>query len=414
MLKVNGNGTGSFPTYLLDKAAYYDRDELYGTPQGDYPDNAERFIMFCRSALETLKAIDFRPDIIHCNDWQSALIPVYLKTMYSADPFFKNTASVFTIHNLAYQGSFDYPAMPLTGLDWKYFTPDWLEFYGRLNFLKGGILHADIINTVSKKYSQEIQTAKFGCGLDGVLQSRKTDLYGILNGVDYDLFDPDTDKQIAVNFDAEHLDKKKENKKALQREYNLPEEDVPLIGVVSRLADQKGFDLVAQTIESLLNLRVQLVLLGTGEAKYHTLFREIGKKYPKKAGINISYNGRLAQMIYAGSDMFLMPSNYEPCGLGQLISLKYGTIPIVHATGGLADTINDYLVNPASANGFVFTDYSANALFASVSTALLVYSYKDEWQKLVKRAMSADFSWKHSAKEYVNLYEEALLKHNMV
>jgi len=401
---------GRVPVYLLGQDKYYDRPELYRTPQGDYADNAERFIYFSRAALEMLKAVGFQPDVIHCNDWQTGLIPVYLKSLYREDGFFGRTGTLFTIHNIAYQGSFWHLDMHLTGLGWEYFVPDWIEFYGRINLLKAGILHADVVSTVSKKYSQEIQTPEYGHGLEGVLQARSNDLYGIVNGVDYSVFDPSQDKYIPCRYDAEHLEGKWENKRALQEEYGLPVADKPLIGIISRLDTQKGFDLVAEVIDEIMQLDLQLVLLGTGMEEFHTMFLNIAQKYPDKAGVKIAYDAKLAQLIYAGSDMFLMPSRYEPCGLGQLISLRYGTIPIVRATGGLVDTIQDYDPKTGEGNGFVFYEYQSSKLVETIRRALEVYQRREEWKVLMRRGMKLDFSWEQSAREYVKLYQLAVEK----
>jgi len=331
------------PIYFIDKKEYYDRPYLYGTPAGDYPDNAERFIYFDRAILETCKTIGLKPDVIHCHDWQTGMVPVYLKTLYKDDPFFKETSTLFTVHNLGYQGLFWHLDMHLTNLGWDIFSPDGIEFYGKINILKGGLVYSDAITTVSKTYSQEIQTKEYGCGLDGVLRKRKDDLYGVENGIDYEEWNPATDKYLSAKYLKENLSGKWDCKKDLLNIYGLKaSKEVPVLSVISRLADQKGFDLIAEIMDDLMKLDVQFVLLGTGEDKYHKLFEDIGKKYPSKAGIKIGFDNALAHKIEAGADMFLMPSRYEPCGLNQLYSLKYGTIPIVRATGGLNDTIENY------------------------------------------------------------------------
>jgi starch synthase len=398
------------PVYLLQNDKYYDRKELYRTPKGDYQDNAERFIYFSRATLEMLKTLDFKPHIIHCNDWQTGLIPVYLKSIYLYSDFLRDTATLFTVHNLAYQGKFWHFDMHLTGLGWEYFIPEWIEFYGKLNLLKAGILHADIVNTVSLQYSKEIQTQEYGHGLDGVLRARSQDLYGIVNGVDYGVFNPATDPNIPAQYDHQRLENKVKNKTALQKRMGLAKSDVPLIGMIGRLDVQKGWDLIAQVADSLMQRELQLVVLGDGAEEFQLMLKQLAKQYPKKMGLKLGFDPRLAQLIYAGSDMFLMPSRYEPCGLGQLISLRYGTIPIVRSTGGLADTICDFNPKTKRGNGFSFVNYSSQELLAAIERALKVYADKPVWRKLMQRGMQQDFSWEHSAKEYVKLYKKALQK----
>lgn len=396
--------------YFLEKDEYYDRHELYGTSSGDYSDNAERFIYFDRAVLEAIKQLDFRPDIIHCNDWQTGLIPVYLKSIYQDDLYFHNTASLFTIHNLAYQGVFWHWDIHLTGLGWEYFVPKWIEFYGKINLLKAGILHADAVTTVSQNYAQEIQTPEFGCGLDAVLRARKKDLLGIVNGIDYQEFDPVHDEQIPQTYDSSCPDKKAVNKKALQGKFDLPAKGVPLFGMVSRLADQKGFDLLSNAINGLLKMGIQLVILGTGAENYHILLKKLAKKHPKQLGVKLVYDPALAKLIYAGSDFFLMPSRYEPCGLGQLISLRYGTVPVVRYTGGLSDTIIEFEANTKQGNGFGFTEYSPEALLSAVQKSLEIYNQPALWKKLVQNAFAADFSWDNSAQHYLTVYKKICCK----
>ncbi len=396
--------------YFLKHDKYYDREELYGDRNGDYPDNAERFIYFCKAVLAATKQLGFRPDVIHCNDWQTGLIPVYLKSLHKGDGFFQHTATLFTIHNLAYQGQFWHWDIHLTGLGWEYFVPDWIEFYGKINLLKAGILHADAVTTVSERYAQEIQTQEFGCGLEGVLHARKEDLHGIVNGIDYQGFDPAHDKHIPQTYDAAHPQKKAVNKKALQEYYGLPAEKAPLIGIVSRLADQKGFDLLAQAMDGLLKMGVQLAILGTGDPKYHDSLAKIAQENPQQVGVKLAYDAGLAQLIYAGSDFFLMPSRYEPCGLGQLISLRYGTIPIVRYTGGLADTVEEFDSQTKQGTGFGFTEYDPQALLGAVERALAVYAQPPLWEQLVQNAFAADFSWSHSARKYIDLYQQIRCK----
>lgn len=405
----------SVPVYLVEHNQYFHRAELYSEAGAAYNDNAERFAFFSRAVLEAVTRLELEPDLFHLNDWQSALIAVYLKTIYSEDPIAK-AASLLTVHNLGYQGLFESADFNMTGLHWKLFNWRQLEFFGKVNFLKGGIVFADLINTVSKKYAQEIQTRELGMGLESILMERSADLFGILNGVDYSNWNPATDKLIPASYSPEDLSGKAACKARLQEINELPQKpDVPLIGIVSRLADQKGFDILAEGIEEIMKLNIQLVVLGTGQQKYHDLFNEMGARYPDKTGINIRYDNKLAHMVEAGSDMFLMPSRYEPCGLNQMYSLKYGTVPLVRATGGLADTITDCTeatLNDGTANGFSFTEYSAGELVEMVKRAVEIYTDKPEvWKKLVSTGMAQDFSWDRSAREYVKLYEKAVAKH---
>ncbi len=403
---------GQVKTYLIEKDQYYNRKYLYGTSRGDYSDNATRFIFFSLMVFELCKAIGFKPDVIHCNDWQSGLIPAYLRTVYRNDPFFKHTAVLFTIHNLAYQGNFPEEELTLTGLPPETFTPEGIEFWGKVSFLKAGIVYSEVINTVSQAYSREIQTPEYGCGMEGILAYRKDDLFGIINGVDYEIWSPEKDTFIAANYSKDNLSGKIKCKADLISQFGLPESlnNRPLLGMISRLADQKGFDLLAKIMGDLMNLDVGFILLGTGEQKYHELFSEIAKKYPRKAGIRLSYNNALAHKIEAGCDMFLMPSRYEPCGLNQIYSLKYGTIPVVRATGGLDDTIEDYTLSSEVGNGFKFTDYSPHEFLDKIKEALEVYENKDAWLKLVRKVMSLDFSWENSARQYIDLYQRAMGK----
>jgi starch synthase len=400
--------------YLVEKDEYYYRDYLYSTQDGDYLDNAERFIFFSKSILEAIKVTGYVPDVLHVNDWQTGLSPVFLHTLYSDDPVLSKIATLLTIHNLGYQGLFWNLDMHLLNIGWEYFTPDYLEFYGKINFLKGGIVFSDLINTVSRRSSEEIQTPEFGYGLDGVLRARRNDLYGIVNGIDYDEWSPETDKLIPHNFDPASLGKKGQDKAALQGAFGLAvNEKIPVLSSISRLADQKGFDLVASGLEEILSLGAQYVLLGTGERKYHDLFTALAQKYPKAFSIKIAYDNALAHLMEAGSDMFLMPSRYEPCGLNQLYSLRYGTVPIVRGVGGLDDTIRDDPESPGNNTGFKFYEYSRDAMLAAIRRALAAYTNKDGWDALVKRCMGEDFSWEKSAREYADLYGKAVEKHEV-
>lgn len=393
--------------YFIDSEEYFGRDGLYG-----YHDDAQRFAFFARAVPETAKALNFRPDVIHCNDWHTGLVPAYLKTLYRSDPFFKDTATVFTVHNLGYQGIFPKEILPMLDLGWEEFKLEKLEFWDNISFIKGGLAYSDVINTVSKRYSEEIQTLWYGENLDGLLSYRRDALYGIVNGLDYDVWNPATDQALARNYDTSSIESKVENKLALQRENNLPENpQTPLIGVVSRLTYQKGLDMVADAIHDMIHLGIQIVLLGTGDEYYQDRFRKLAYDFPSSVGINLTFSDPMARRIYAGSDMFLMPSRYEPCGLGQLISMRYGTIPVVRRTGGLADTVQEYDPNTGDGTGFCFHDEWPPALTSAVRRALGVYYDKDNWRRLVLNAMKADFSWANSAREYVNLYRKAAQNH---
>ena len=398
------------PIYFLDNEQYYGRKGLYNYPgtTKDFEDNSERFIYFAQGALEVIEKLKLYPDIVHCNDWQTGLVPVYIKTKYAGTECFKNTKTLLTIHNIAYQGIFWHWDMNLTGLDWSLFNWKQLEFYGKLNFLKGGIVFSDLITTVSKTYAKEIQTPEYGAGLDGVLKERANDLYGIINGIDYSIWNPETDKYIITNYGINNLKGKQLCKRALQRKYNLSERDVPIIGMITRLIDQKGLDLVARKFRDLMKTDSQFVLLGTGEPRYHELFQAYAKTFPKKVAVKLTFDEQSAHEIEAGSDMFLMPSRFEPCGLNQLYSLKYGTIPIVRSTGGLADTITDVRscsVSNGKANGFSFKEYNSDFLLATIIRAMGFFKNKDQWTNLMKNGMAQDWSWERSAREYIELYK---------
>ncbi|HBT47052.1 MAG TPA: glycogen synthase GlgA [Peptococcaceae bacterium] len=399
-------GTASVPVYLIDNYKYFYRDGMYG-----YPDDDARFNFFCKAVLSLLPGIDFRPDVIHLNDWQTGPIALFLKVKHEDNPFYRHTATVFTIHNLQYQGHFPRETLRLMALGDEFFIPDRLEFYGKINFMKAGLLYADLINTVSKKYALEIQTPELGEGLDGLLRKRAADLRGILNGIDYEEFNPATDPRIPVNYDVSTLERKKENKRALQQEMDLPVADVPLLALISRLVQQKGLDLLAAIMDPLLEQDVQFVLLGSGEDYYQRLFSEYKLKYRHKMAVKIGFDPSLAQRIYAGADIFLMPSRFEPCGLSQMISLRYGTVPVVRSTGGLEDTIVDFHRHPERGNGFSFLEYTPYALLQTINRALNVYrTQPQEWRRLMERGMRADFSWSASAAQYENMYREALEK----
>jgi starch synthase len=336
---------------------------------------------------------------------------MYLKTVYKNDPFFKDTKTVLTVHNLAYQGIFPADQMAKTGLPNYLLSVDGLEFFGKISLLKGGLIYATVLNTVSRTYAEEIQTKEYGCGLDGILRRRRLDLYGVINGIDYRHWDPQADEKIFKKYSSSKLKDKYFNKQKLQEEVKLDAGfKGPFIGIISRLADQKGLDLIAAVIDDILEMDLQFILLGTGDEAYHELFDKIAGKYPEKTSINLRFDAVLAQRIYAGCDMFLMPSRYEPCGLGQIISFKYGTIPIVRKTGGLADTVIDFDSDKEKGNGFVFEEYDPGVFLKAVKRAVSAYQDKKEWEKLAQKVMKLDFSWDQSAKEYIKIYKLALEK----
>jgi len=390
--------------YLVESDKYFARDGLYGDKAGDFKDNLDRFSYYSKRTLRLLEEINFKPDIIHAHDWQAALIPVYLKSIYGNHPFYKNIKTILTIHNIGYQGLFPKEEFPKLGLEWGLFNMEGLEFYGQINILKGGMVFADIINTVSQTYSEEIQTKEFGYGLEGILSKRKNDVFGILNGLDYSIWNPETDHFIASTYSAKDLEGKHKDKEDLQRICNLPpKKDIPLLGIVSRLAEQKGLDILAEAIEKICRMRLQLVILGTGDLKYHLILEDILKRYPKVISLYLKFDDQLAHKIYAGSDIFLMPSKYEPCGLGQMISLRYGTAPLVFKTGGLADTVSED-------NGFVFDRYTQEGLLDVIEKAISRYAKPRQWMALLRNAMKCNFSWEASAKKYIRLYERLKAK----
>ena len=388
--------------YFIDCPALYDRDGIYNLNNQDYPDNHIRFAVLCRAAMETIRRI-FRPHVLHCHDWQAALVAPFMRHAYRSDPTFLGIKLLFTVHNLGYQGIFGPAALKDVGFDLGLFRPDGLEFYGDVNLMKGGIIFSDWINTVSPTYAREIQTPEYGFGLDGLLRSRADVLSGIVNGVEYAYWNPEHDAFLPANYSVDSLDGKTACKRALLDEFGLPatELDRPLIGIVSRFAAQKGFDLMTDIAHELLSEDISLVVLGAGEPAYEQMFRDLAAWKPDRIGVRIGYDNPLAHRIEAGSDMFLMPSHYEPCGLNQIYSLRYGTIPIVRATGGLDDTIDE-------STGFKFLEYSGQALMTAIRSAVAAYGVKDEWKAMIKRGMQKDFSWNASAKEYSALYRRLI------
>jgi starch synthase len=405
------------PVYFVHQPQYYDRPEPYRENGHDYKDNCERFVFFSRAVLEAIRLLNLETDLIHCHDWPTGLIPAYLKTELCGIPPYDALASLLTIHNIAYQGNFWHWDMELTGLDWKYFNWRQMEFYGNLSFLKTGLAFADTISTVSPRYAQEIQRPPLSCGLEGILQFRRDDLFGIINGVDYSEWNPEIDPHLGGhNYGAKNFpDGKRACKAALQQEVGLPRlADQPLVAMIGRLADQKGFDLVAKLIPQWAPAsNVQWVMLGTGEPHYHQLFTELAQKYPDKLAVRLAFSNELAHRIEAGADIFLMPSRYEPCGLNQLYSLKYGTVPLVHATGGLADTITnltDETLATGTATGFSFDQYTTAALADALDRACQTFSKRQVWEQLIRTGMKQDWSWSHSAREYDRLYERSLAR----
>jgi starch synthase len=392
--------------YFIDYPPYYDREALYGTPLGDYQDNAERFALYCRAVLEAAKLLGV-PDVFHCHDWQSALIPILLRTLYAEDPALRGVPSVFTIHNIGYQGVFSPDTLPLLMLPWDLFTISKLEFFGKVNFLKGALIYADFITTVSRKYAQEIQTVEYGFGLEGVLRGRASTVAGILNGVDYDEWNPAADPFIAARYSPESLEGKQECRADLLRRFSLdPQSTAPIVGVVSRFAAQKGFDLIALAADRLAHEDVTFVVLGSGDKDYEDLFRRLVRQYPGRFAASFGYDDEMAHRIEAGADMFLMPSRYEPCGLNQIYSLKYGTVPIVRAVGGLDDTIEPYDVRTGKGTGFKFHEYAPEALLTAMQAALALFRQPTEWRKLMLNGMARDFSWAVSAREYLRVYDK--------
>jgi starch synthase len=400
----------SVPTYFIENEAYFNREEFYGLGGEDYPDNLERFVFFCKAALVCCKAIDFAPDVIHCNDWQTAVLPAMLKATdaaYHKDPFFNPIPKlVYAIHNISYQGRFPEDQWPILSLPCSYYTYDF-EFYGQINLTKSAIHLADAITTVSETYAREIQTTDLGFGLQDALQGHKEKLYGILNGVDYQQWSPGADPYTyGIHYSAEDLSGKRRIKSKLREEYRLPDmDDGPLIGMTTRFVEQKGIDLITECAEKILQLDTQMIVLGSGEPRYHDFFEWLRRSYPDRVGIYIGFNNELAHRIEAGADIFLMPSLFEPCGLNQIYSLKYGTLPIVRLTGGLADTIED------GVNGFTFFDFTAHDFFDAAQRAIKVYRKDPErWQQMMITAMGQDFSWEKSAEKYLAVYSKALGK----
>ena len=393
------------PAYFIENDYYFGRKELYG-----YSDDNERFAFFCKAVVDMLPFVGFIPDIIHCNDWQTGPIPMILRESYKKVSYLKNIKTLYTIHNLQYQGNFDASSLELFDLPGYLFDNGTVEFYGRMSYMKSGLVYCDRISTVSETYAKEIQTPEYGYGFDGIMRAYSEKLCGIINGIDYSAYNPETDKRIDFNFTADSIPLKKENKKLLQKQLGLEQRDVPMVCMISRLANQKGFDILADAMERIMENDIQFVVLGTGEKEYEDMFRYYEDRWNGRVCSCMMFDDTLAQKIYASGDMFLMPSRFEPCGLGQMFSLRYGTVPIVRKTGGLADTIKHFDCDTEEGNGFVFETYDAGGILWALSEALKVYAMPEKWKKLVKNCMNSQLSWENSAEKYIELYKEILNK----
>ncbi len=395
---------------FIDCPHYFHRAHFYTNDA----DEDERFIFFSKGVIEALQRLKWAPDVIHCNDWQTGLIPLFLKDNYSWDKLFEKTSTLFTIHNIGYQGKFQKTALAKAEIDEKYFFPMGpVEFYNDFSFMKSGIFFSDIITTVSRTYAKEILTNDYGAGLQNLLFERRNDLYGILNGVEYSTWNPESDDQIPFNYSVDNLEGKLKNKEYLLNHFGMTfDNDVPLIGIISRMVEQKGLDIFAESLYDLLKIRAQWIILGSGEDKYEELFRELVLNYPDKFAAYIGFNNELSHLVEAGADIFLMPSRYEPCGLNQIYSLKYGTVPVVRNTGGLADTIKDWHDYKNTGNGFSFNDYSGEALVSAVKRAVETFMDKIAWKKIQANGMKEDFTWDSSAEEYLKLYKLAVSRKN--
>ena len=393
------------PVYLVESGRYFGRDNIYG-----YADDGERFVLYCRAALELCRSLGWAPDVIHCNDWHTGIVPNWLATLYRDDPFFADTATVYTIHNLAYQGLFDQHFLWLAQIaEYGFLYPSIQDFAYNVNLMGRGILFADAITTVSERYAQEIRTPEYGERLDPLLRERQDRLFGILNGIDQDVNNPASDPYITAPFDLTRLDRRVENKLALQRDAGLVSNpDLPLVGMVGRLSGQKGLDLLGPALEALLRQPVQLVVLGAGDDHYQQMLRWTSQSHPAQMRAFLTFDTPLAQRIYAGADVFLMPSRYEPCGLGQMIAMRYGSVPVVRATGGLADTVLDWDPRTGKGNGFTFARYDSWDMFAALLRALETYRYPDVWRQIQQHGMRGDFSWERSAARYRQVYDFAL------
>lgn len=397
-----------FPFCFINQPSYFNRDSLYGDMRGDYPDNAERFIFFAQAVLETAIALDFHPDVIHCHDWQTGLIPVYLQTTYRNHPVFQKAATLFTIHNLAYQGNFNSRFYPMANLDHRLFHLEGLEFYNQFSFLKAGLVYSDYLTTVSQSYRNEILEDEFGCGMEGILRKNSRRLKGIVNGIDDNAWNPETDSQIASFFSSKSLRGKRACRRDLLDFFGVTiSEKSPVIGLVTRLNLQKGIDIVVSALDLLMERNLAVIILGSGDRKFEESIGKLAVKYQGKIGVHIGFSENLAHKIYAGSDLFLMPSRFEPCGISHRIAMRYGTVPIVHAVGGLIDTVSQFDSRKDSGNGFRFSGFSSEEMIMTIELAMLEFNRKKTWKKLVKRIMEDDYSWSPPAKEYIEVYEKA-------
>ncbi len=397
--------------FLIENAKAFDRDHIYGTSESDYADNGERFILFCRAVTQLMKESGDEYDVVHCHDWQTALVPAYIRRIYAGEGKLARMAQVFSIHNLAYQGVFGKEVMLKTGLGWELFTPEQLEYWGKVNFMKAGILYSDKISTVSPTYSKEILGSEYGCGLDGLLRTRQADLSGILNGIDTVVWDPAKDARISAPYSAKGMEGKEACRRALLQECGWENEGGKrkmIIGAVARLASQKGFDILVQAIPKLAKKPVKLVVLGRGERKIQDMLEECAHSYPGLLSVQMKFDEAMAHRIYAGADAFLMPSKFEPCGLGQMIAMRYGTLPIVRATGGLLDSIRPIGKRAGSGNGILFKEATPAGIITAVEEALELFKNEVEWKKIIPDIMGADFSWSASARQYENLYVQAI------
>lgn len=401
------NSRAKVQVYLVTNDKYFETHKgIYQDPKTgkDFPNNDERFIFFQKAVLETCFRLGWRPDIIHCNDWQTSLIPVYLKEFYAKDPFFSHTKTVLTIHNMAYQGRFPSTTFEKMGLNPKLFSPTGLEHQGDTSFLKGGIICADAVTTVSPSYAREIMTAEYGEGLEAVIKKHKEKLTGILNGIDTEVWNPATDKLLETKYSTANLEEKFENKTELGKRFDFEADvDIPVVGMIARLVEQKGYDLLIESIDAIMGLGVQLVVMGEGEKRFQTALEKAARKH-KRLAVNFTYDEELAHLIQGGADMLVMPSKFEPCGLNQLYALAYSTVPVVHKTGGLADSILEYNARKGVGNGFLFTEYSSAALVDALKRAVALYKDEEKWEELQMRIMGEDHSWKASGEQYVELY----------
>jgi starch synthase len=403
---------GKVQVFLIENEEYFGKESPYVDAKTgkDYHNNDERYIFYNRAVVQVLGLLGWQPDIIHCNDWQTGLIPAYLKTIYSKDPLLNSVKTVFTIHNIAFQGLFSHDSFVKSGLPESIYSEEWVEYYNQFSFLKTGLNYSDIITTVSQTYANEICTThEYGMGFEGILKKRKKDIYGILNGVDYTVWNPEKDSTIPYRYSSKELPLKRENKKALLKHFGLEyKAEVPVLGVISRMTDQKGFDLIEKVVKDLMKEDVQLIVLGSGDKNYQKKLDVHRKKFKDKMGFHYGFSEELAHLIEAGADIFLMPSKYEPCGLNQMYSLRYGTIPIVRKTGGLADTVSEY--KSGKGNGFVFDKYDTADFLKAIKRAIKLYQNREEWIKLIRLGMACDYSWTVSAKKYVELYKSLIKK----